>query len=104
MNKQVTFIYDLRKRKLVSVNDVRSLSPEKCDKFVKEAEENLNAIIKEEDKKQLEKEQELKLKIEQLQNQIDDLKLVVRHLLGLSELEEEELEKKLSIEEEESNE
>jgi tRNA U34 5-carboxymethylaminomethyl modifying enzyme MnmG/GidA len=92
MNKQVILIYDLETNKILDVQDVRSMTPEKFAEFQKEAKKNLKEKIKEEHLKNREFEKSLKEQFEELRKENHDMKRVLRHLLGWEELDTLELE------------
>lgn len=89
MKKQVVFIYDPRSNKLIRVADVKSLSTEAFFKFEEEAKKNLNLLLDEEDQEKRNNELRFQEIIQDLSKQIDDLRSILKHLLGYEELEEE---------------
>ena len=97
MKKQVVFVYDLESRKLIEVNDVKDLTPQQFIDFSNQAEKNLRTKLEELKQKELAKQAE----IDGLQNQINDLRLLILHLLGINNLEEEKINELLRIESEE---
>lgn len=101
MKKQIILFYDPRTKKLIDVCDVRSVDPVKCDQFSKEAKINLERKIREEDEKAAkERARQIEENL-QLHSEINELRLVVSHLLGLVELSEEEINSYLHLEESE---
>lgn len=104
MKKPVIFIFDPKTGKLISVCDVRNVTPDQFIDYSKEAEINTKAKLKEIDEKERIKEQNHKQDINELQVQIDGLKAVISYLLGSKELTEEEINHILSESEETPNE
>lgn len=93
MNKQVILIYDLETNKILDVQDIRSMTPEKFVEFQKEARKNRNTKIKEDKKKVDDRMQEICDTFNFYAKKIDGLQRVVAHLLGLKELDEEAIKK-----------
>ena len=89
MKKQAVFIYDPKSKKMVEVCDVRSLTSEQFESFVKVASENVKAITQAKKDEESAKEQAYQETIENLQSQIDELKRQVNYLLGEDQPEEE---------------
>lgn len=93
MNKQVIFIYDLETNKILDVQDVRSMTPEKFVEFQKEARKNRIAKVKADQKKVDDRMQKVCNTFNFYARKIDGLQRVVAHILGLKELDEETIKK-----------
>ena len=103
MKKNVVFIYDHYFGKLIKVADVRGLSESDFVRFNDEAKSNLKAKIERERKNEEEREQKHYEQIKDLQDQITELKAVIKHLLGWEEQSDEMLGHLLRVEEEEND-
>lgn len=103
MKKNVVFIYDHYSGKLIKVADVRGLSESDFVRFNDEAKANLKVKIERERKNEEEKEQKHYEQIKDLQDQITELKAVIKHLLGWEEQSDEMLGHLLRVEEEEND-
>ena len=86
MKKQAIFIYDLKSNKMVEVCDLRALTPEQFDNFVREAKANAKALVKQAEEKENLKELEHQKVVNDLQEQINNLRFVIKHILGYEEL------------------
>ena len=103
MKKQVIFIYDNYSGKLIKIADVRSLSDKDFVHFNEEAKTNLKAKIEKEREIKEQEEKKHQEQIKELQDQITELRAVVKHLLGWEEQSDEMLAHLLRVEEEENN-
>ncbi len=98
MNKQVILIYDLETNKILDVQDIRSMTPEKFAEFQKEARKNRTAKVKADQKKVDDRMQEISDTFNFYARKIDALQRVVAHLLGLKELDDETIKKYIEFE------
>lgn len=98
MNKQVILIYDLETNKILDVQDVRSMTPEKFAEFQKEARKNRITKVKVDQKKVDDRMQEISDTFNFYARKIDGLQRVVAHLLGLKELDDETIKKYIEFE------
>lgn len=98
MNKQVILIYDLETNKILDVQDVRSMTPEKFAEFQKEARKNRIAKVKADQKKVDDRMQEVCDTFNFYAKKIDALQRVIAHILGLKELDEETIKKYIEFE------
>lgn len=103
MKTKVVFIYN-ENGKLIQVADVRSLESEAFSHWDGTAKANVKAILEENRKNELERERKYKEDINNLQSQINDLKSVVRHILGFECYSDDVIKALLREEEEEPNE
>ena len=88
MKKQAIFIYDPKSKKLVEVCDLRALSPEQFDSFVREAKKNAQELINAKEEKERIKDLEHQKVINDLQEQINNLSAIIKHILGYENLED----------------
>lgn len=98
MNKQVILIYDLETNKILDVQDIRSMTPEKFAEFQKEARKNRIAKVKVDQKKVDDRMQKISNTFNFYARKIDGLQRVVAHLLGLKELDDETIKKYIEFE------
>lgn len=103
MKTKVVFIYN-ENGKLIQVADVRSLESEDFSHWDGTAKANVKAILEENRKNELDRERKYKEDINNLQSQINDLRAVVRHILGLECYSDDVIKELLREEEEEPNE
>ena len=103
MKTKVVFIYN-ENGKLIQVADVRSLETDAFSHWDGTAKANVKAILEENRKNELDRERKYKEDINNLQSQINDLRAVVRHILGLECYSDDVIKELLREEEEEPNE
>ena len=101
MKKPVILIFDPETEKVIQVCAVRDLEPAKFIEFTKIAEKNMkekmqNAALEKETEKQQRNNE-----IDNLQRQINELRHLVQHLLGIEELSDEDIAKLLHLNKEE---
>ena len=104
MKKQAIFIYDSRTNKLVQVCDVRDLSSDQFESFSKQAKVNIAKILREQDNKEKALENTIDKLYDEHQHQLNNLRSLVKHLLGIETLSEEQINEMLYIFNEESQE
>ena len=91
MKKKVIFLYDYETKKLIEVSDVRELTSDQFESFSKQAKTNKKEVYEAIKKLNEEKEKELSNCFDRVYEKIGALQMVVAHLLGFEELDDEKL-------------